>query len=130
MKYSFHWVFFLRRIARGWSSGALAFARSCTLVAAPALKANSATNDERRIMLSARDDGRFDCGYDPRGAEDETYSHRLNTLRLSNYNSATRSQSLKPQAQDEGDIAVIEDDGTMIISPSKFDLKNRSLVFT
>src|SRR6185295_531022 len=109
MKYSFHWVFFLRRIARGWSSGALAFALSFTLVAAPALKANSATNDERRTMLSARDDGRFDCGYDPRGAEDETYNHRINMLRLSNY----ASQRIKPQAQDEGDIAVIEDDGTM-----------------
>ncbi|HKS39691.1 MAG TPA: hypothetical protein VJX74_03685, partial [Blastocatellia bacterium] len=123
-------MFFLRRIARGWTNCALAFALSCTLVAAPALKANSATNDERRTIFSTRDDGRFDCGYDPRGAEDETYNHRINTLRLSNYNSATQSQRIKPQAQDEGDIAVIEDDGTMIVSPSKFDLKKRSLVFT
>ena len=123
-------MFFLKRIARGWSSGSLAFALSCTLVAAPALKANSEPGGEPRAMLSARDDGGFDCGYDPRGAENETYNHRLNTLRLSNYASRTASQQAKPQAQDEGDIAVIEDDGTIIVSPSKFDLKNRSLVFT
>ena len=126
MKDSFQLMFFLIRIARGWSNGSLAFALSCTLVAAPAFKANGESNGERRTTFSARDDGRFDCGYDPRGAENETYNHRLNTLRLSNYT----SQRVKPQAQDEGDIAVIEDDGTIIVSPSKFDLKKRSLVFT
>ncbi len=127
MKDSFHLRFFLSRIARGWSNGLLAFALSCTLVAAPALKAESESNGERQTIFSARDDGRFDCGYDPRGAEDETYNHRLNALRLS---TAAASQRVKLQAQDEGDIAVIEDDGTMVVSPSKFDLKNRSLVFT
>jgi hypothetical protein len=125
----------LKRIVRGLpkakSARPLALALSCTLVAAPAFKASGAgkqeRNEERRAVFSARDGGKFDCGYDPRGAEDAVYNHRLNALRLS---SATTSQRVQPADEDRGDIAVIEDDGTMIVSPSKFDLKKRSLVFT
>lgn len=123
-------MLFLRLIPRGLSIRLLAFALLCALIAAPALKANSdssaQTKSERRTTFSARDDGRFDCGYDPRGAENETYNHHLNTLRLS----SAASRKVEAQAQDEGDIAIIEDDGAIIVSPSKFDLKKRSLVFT
>lgn len=131
MKHSFHLAFFLRRVPRGLSGRAPAFALLCALIAVPALKADGdGTRSERRAMFSARDDGRFDCGYDPRGAENETYNHSLNTLRLSSRVPATASQRVKTQDTDEGDVAVIEDDGTIIVSPSKFDLKKRSLVFT
>ncbi|MGA9768432.1 MAG: hypothetical protein WBV94_05280 [Blastocatellia bacterium] len=122
MKYSFHKTGFLN----GWSNGLLAFALSCALVFA----SGTATNGERRTPFPTRDDGRFDCGYAPRGADEAVYNHHLNTLRLSNYESARSLHRITPQAQDEGDIAVIEDDGTMIISPGKFDLKKRSLAFT
>jgi len=129
---------FLKRFARGSreakSARSLAFAISCLLVAAPALKAShtesSPANNERASFLLAPHDSRFNCGYDPRGAEDEIHNHRLNALRLSSRLAPTAARSIKHEAQDEGDIAVIEDDGAIIVPPSKFDLKNRSLLFT
>lgn len=79
---------------------------------------------------------RLDCGYDPRGAEDEWHNHKLNDLRSNGPRAASQSVSASTgrsrtmRSQDVGDIAVIEDNGTIISPPSKFDLKNRSLLFT
>jgi hypothetical protein len=79
---------------------------------------------------------RFHCGYDPIGAEDEYHHHKLNALRLKARPRLTQGFSAnahalgRPQSQDVRDIAVIEDDGAIIASPSKFDLKKRSLLFT
>lgn len=127
-------VFFFLRVARAGSrvrpARALVPAICCLLVAAPALKASLAAqhsiSDPRQLSNSAQ----FDCGYDPRGAEDEIHKHRFNKFRSSSRLSRTNAKSFAPQVQDEGDIAVIEDDGTMIVPPNEFDLKNRSLVFT
>jgi hypothetical protein len=120
---------------------AVAVAFACACVIAPALKASSdATQPARQENLSAIDrvwSGRqFDCGYDSRGAEDEWHNHRLNALRLNDRRairqgvSTTLGRNRELQSKDVGDIAVIEDDGTIITSPSKFDLKKRSLLFT
>ncbi|HEX8089472.1 MAG TPA: hypothetical protein VF762_11495 [Blastocatellia bacterium] len=78
----------------------------------------------------------FICGYNSSGAEDEWHNHRLNEFRSNGrraglqINGAGAGRKAEFHAQAVGDIAVIEDDGTIIAPPSKFDLKNRSLLFT
>jgi hypothetical protein len=78
----------------------------------------------------------FDCGYDPRGAEDEFHAHKLNALRSharradSTASRLAVPQSLGPRAENVDDIAVVEDDGTLVVPPNKFNLKKRSLLFT
>lgn len=80
----------------------------------------------------------FNCGYDPRGAEDAWSTHRLNALTLSRRedgpNIAAQAQpggrESRPLAEDLGDTAVVEDDGTILIPPSQFTLKKRSVLFT
>lgn len=76
----------------------------------------------------------FACGYDPRGAEDEFYAHRLNALRS---RLATGDRARFPTAQSVGspaenvdDVAVIQDDGSIVVAPNKFNLKKRSVLFT
>ncbi|MEW6209567.1 MAG: nidogen-like domain-containing protein [Acidobacteriota bacterium] len=70
----------------------------------------------------------LDCGYDHWGAEDGFYTDQLNARRLASegFNLAAAS----PRVTDTGDIAVIEDDGSIVMPPNKFDLKNKSLLFT
>ena len=118
---------------------ALAILGLCVI--SPALNASSASinrtsQDDRSTSSRAWPGKQFVCGYDPRGAEDEWHNHKLNALRLDEgralskgITAMARSNS-RLQSQDVGDIAVIEDDGTIIIPPSKFDLKKRSLLFT
>jgi hypothetical protein len=78
----------------------------------------------------------FNCGYDPRGAEREWHNHRANRLALKRRHSggpSLRGQAVRPQQvriEDLGDLSLIEDDGTIIMSPSKFDVKNRAVMFT
>ncbi len=76
----------------------------------------------------------IDCGYDPRGASDELSYYKLHALRLKNLqssalNGAQAAQNI-PLAEDFGDIAVLQDDGTIVIPPSSFSLKNSSVLFT
>jgi hypothetical protein len=78
---------------------------------------------------------RVDCGYDPRGAEDELSNHRQNTLRRGEPDDTRSISSLSlqkrgPSAEDISDIAVFQDDGTFVIPSAKFNLKNRSILFT
>jgi hypothetical protein len=42
----------------------------------------------------------------------------------------TRTSLLGPIARDAGEIAVIEDDHTIVMPPNKFDLKKQALLFT
>jgi hypothetical protein len=132
------------KIARSHVFGLSCVWLSCALAVAPAFTANNAAQSARnyksrtpesrtlesRAFDSAQTGGRFDCGYDPRGAEDEMHNHRVNALRLSGPLARTTARTVSPQDQDQGDIAVIEDDGAIIVPPNEFDLKNRSLVFT
>jgi hypothetical protein len=109
-------------------------------VVAPILKAAPAGRPKQQKNLSSDGQARparsFTCGYDPSGAEDELHNHRLNELRsshrppISQAAGAEAGRKAEFRSQSAGDIAVIEDDGTIIAPPSKFDLKNRSLLFT
>src|SRR5262245_42932633 len=62
------------------SARALVAALSCLLIAAPVFRASDArrpsTNNERQRLASTQSDSRFDCGYNPRGADDEIHKHR------------------------------------------------------
>jgi len=112
----------------------LALAIACLFVAAPALRATAAARrgqeDGHPANFSVPSSSSFVCGYDPNGADEEIAHHHLNALRL-HHRAPTRAASSRAQTvQDTGDIAVIEDDGTIIASANKFDMKNRALLFT
>ena len=76
----------------------------------------------------------FNCGYDPDGATDEWLVHKSNLLSRSKGTGSVVADSILsaagPTLADIGDIAVMEDDGTVIYSPIKFNLKNSSILFT
>jgi hypothetical protein len=76
----------------------------------------------------------FDCGYDPQGAADELSNHTLNVLRRSHRDKggtvASTVRAAGPSFKDVGDITVVEDDGSVVIPPNKFTLKNSSILFT
>ena len=115
----------------------LVFTLMLMIAGAPMLGARS--YEEARTGAARRNwqqHAGFDCGYDARGAEDEFNAHKLNALRSharradSAGSRLAASQSLGPRAEDVDDIAVIEDDGTIVVPPNEFNLKKRSLLFT
>src|SRR5215216_3267408 len=117
----------------------LAVALVSLCVVAPAFESSYANRNrvwqgDSSTTERARPGRQFVCGYDPLGAEDEWHNHKLNALRLRvrpGVNRGFTANGLaRPQAQDVRDVAVIEDDGAIVIPPSKFDLKKRSLLFT
>lgn len=75
------------------------------------------------------------CGFDPRGDEEQSFNHRANLRRLSRmHKGGARLDSLATQARaaqvrNDGDIALVEDGGTIVIPPNKFDLKDRTIIF-
>ena len=76
------------------------------------------------------------CGFDPLGSEEHSFNHRANLRRLSRMENkgaslnALTDGSQAAQVESDGDIALIEDGGTIVIPPNKFDLKNRTILFT
>jgi hypothetical protein len=97
------------------------------------LEVGATTPEAGLIAAQARSHDSFDCGYDPRGAEDGFYAHTLNALRSSRLkanNALLSGQISGPIAENVGDVAVIEDDGSIVVPPNNFNLKKRSLVFT
>lgn len=82
-------------------------------------------------------DQRFDCGYQQNGAADHWNNHRLNALELrrrtndaSIASQAIAAQAAGPSVEDIDGVAAVQDDGTVVIPPSKFNLKNSSILFT
>lgn len=79
-------------------------------------------------------DKRFVCGYDPQGATDGLRNHKLNVLVLSKRgdtaNFAPRITAAGISVDDAEDVAPVEDHGTIVISPTRFNLKNSSIRFT
>jgi hypothetical protein len=77
---------------------------------------------------------RLYCGYDPRGADDGWYNHKLNSLRLNNGQLKDDDLFAKYMAaatiESREDVAVIKDNGAIVMPPNKFDLNNKSLLFT
>jgi hypothetical protein len=144
-------------VARGEFSDRLAFSKRRTkmpdraarwiglalaliILRGPLLDARS---DESAVMTGAKTEaaqpqagGGFDCGFDPRGAEDQIHAHRLNALRSNAWRSAVggvrhaTSLTLGARAENIDNIALIVDDGTIVVQPNKFNLKKRSLIFT
>ncbi|MFY9574898.1 MAG: hypothetical protein WAV20_26140, partial [Blastocatellia bacterium] len=77
----------------------------------------------------------YDCGYDAYGASDQIIYDRLTRHWLNEHEARARGEVPEslvsgPSARDVGDIALIEDDGTLIIPQGKFALKNSSIMFT
>lgn len=76
------------------------------------------------------------CGFDPQGAEEQIYAHRLNALRSNARRSESdvaphaNSLSVGPRAENIDNVALIVDDGTIVVQPNKFNLKKRSLMFS
>ncbi len=90
-------------------------------------RADSSMNAKRSARLAGR---LLNCGYDPLGAADEWSNHKLNGLGLSKRGDGakldTRTTAAGIPIVDTGDIALAEDDGTAVISPTRFNLKNSS----
>src|SRR5215470_1068232 len=133
----------LKRLARSRSLKTpfhlLAFILLALSIGAPVLhawpiSAPSVIKKSRFLSAGSGKGKALNCGYDPCGAEDEWSYHKLNLLRLrakteNAVADAKRGQTSSPTAQDVGDTALIEDDGTIIMPPNKFNLKNQSVLF-
>jgi hypothetical protein len=110
----------------------LSIALLAAAVIGPFVRTNADVSTARHSHSSGK---RLDCGYDPRGAEDELSNHTQNTLRRGEPDDTrdVSPSSLKKHgtsAEDISDIAVFQDDGTFVIPSAKFNLKNRSILFT
>jgi hypothetical protein len=72
------------------------------------------------------------CGYDAYGATDELTHHKLDKVGVLNSGTsyAPRVATAGITFEDAEDIALAKDDGTIVISPGSFDLKNRAILFT
>ncbi|HKY06322.1 MAG TPA: hypothetical protein VJQ56_15610, partial [Blastocatellia bacterium] len=117
------------KIFRTTNRTAFAFASTVILlaitvgVAAPRLPLSSSAPVEPGQNPTA-----YYCGFDPAGAEEHRFTHKLNLLRAKEI-SPRAAKTPGPRAQAVGDVAVIEDDGSIVMAPSKFDLKNRSFLY-
>ena len=105
-----------------------------TIALAAPFAASNATGDavvhahsEARVPAE-----RFVCGYDPHGSTDELSNHKSNLLALRNRDHEILSRRIHASAPVENaeDIALVQDDGSIVVSPAKFDLKNSSILFT
>jgi len=78
--------------------------------------------------------GELNCGYDPLGASDELSNHDMNLLRRRVGRVETTASHVVanggPSVRDTGNISVVEDNGSVVIPPDKFSLKNSALLFT
>ena len=72
--------------------------------------------------------GEFVCGFSRYGAEEGIAEHRQHRLRAAARHGQVDTQALAP-VRLVGDLAVIEDNGEIIMQPNGFDLKGRSLHF-
>jgi len=131
----------LRRAVRvpARTGSLIVVALALIVITAPLMKARSdgrATTSQRSPGVEKAHGGDLDCGFEPLGAEDGIYAHRLNAFRtnanraLPNNEKQLNSKRVGPAAENADNVALIEDDGTIVVPPRKFNLKNRSLLFT
>jgi hypothetical protein len=71
----------------------------------------------------------FVCGFQPFGAEEELSKHQLHLLHSQREKSQLVANSL-PRVNIVGDLAVIEDDGSLVMPANGFDMNKSSLLFT
>jgi hypothetical protein len=100
---------------------------------APALRSDAGGIPASHIKPSAfgsptaRDE--FICGFQPLGAEEELSKHKLNLLHAQGARAQLIPNSLPP-VNITGDIAVIEDDGSIVMPANNFDMNKSSVMFT
>jgi hypothetical protein len=114
-----------------WMAGALAalfFASSFTKTNADIKPAPS--EDGERVRLTVYAQSAYDCGFDAHGAEEAIARHLMHTLRSSHQLAVRSTQSTAPHSLDQDDLALIEDDGSIIVPPHGFDLTKRAIMFT
>ncbi|HKG21957.1 MAG TPA: hypothetical protein VKC34_08650 [Blastocatellia bacterium] len=137
--------------ARRPSSGAFAkmsaLAIVSALVLASAPGASPASHGGDRPYAARRASKGPFCGFDPHGGDEQLFNHRANARRLGLGESRSglvtqilstqilstqtlATQERAAQVRRDGDIALIEDNGTIVMPPSKFDLKNSTILFT
>jgi hypothetical protein len=88
---------------------------------------NAVTRQTDSVSLNAHNEAI--CGFNPLGAEEEISKHKLHTLNLQKEKSSLVASSL-PRVNIVGDIAVIEDDGSIVMPANDFDMNKSSLLFT
>src|SRR6185503_15983693 len=105
-----------------------------TIALAAPFAASHATSDP---VVHAQSDARvpaqrFVCGYDPHGSTDELSTHKSNfrALRNRDHEILSRRNLASAPVENAEDIALVQDDGSIVVSPAKFDLKNSSILFT
>ena len=103
---------------------AVAFARTSASVKTAAGEGGERARPEAPAALS------YDCGFDARGAEEAIARHRMNALGSSYQLAARTARAIAARSEDRDDIALIEDDGAIIVPPAGFDLTKRSVLFT
>lgn len=97
------------------------------LHSATAQAGNALIHQSAFAPLTAHDEAI--CGFNPQGAEDEISNHKLHALNLQKEKSSIVTNSL-PRVSIVGDIALIEDDGSIIMPANDFDMNKSSLLFT
>jgi hypothetical protein len=106
----------------------LCFSPSVLLLRSAATQANNAvTYQSPSASLNAHDEAI--CGFNPLGAEDEISKHKLHRLNLQKEKSSLVASNL-PRVSIVGNIAVIEDDGSIVMPANDFDMNKSSLLFT
>ena len=102
----------------------------------PFIRSDSGRADSSRYSRGSAEstNQEFVCGYDPHGASDEWSNHKLNIVGLGKRGDDARLSARTIAAgisvEDAEDVARVEDDGTIVISPTRFNLKNSSIRFT
>jgi len=87
---------------------------------------------QKRSNTADKKAKQFVCGNDPLGATDELNNHLAHKFELSTRGNPNQIKQPRTKGvlSDDSDIAPLEDDGTMVIQPTRFSLKNSSIVFT
>ncbi|HKP13706.1 MAG TPA: hypothetical protein VJZ91_16415, partial [Blastocatellia bacterium] len=83
-----------------------------------------------RVRLTVKATPPYDCGFDARGAEEAVARHRMHALGSPYQLAARDARGVSAQSFDRDNIAVIEDDGSIIMPPAGFDLAKRAVLFT
>lgn len=114
-----------------WIAGALAaLVLVLSITRTNASNRQTPDNNRTRVHPGGRVPSSYDCGFDGRGAEEAIARHQMHALRSPYQLTVGSRQTDSPRSFDEDNIAVIEDDGAIIMPPAGFDLKKRAVGFT
>ena len=111
----------------------LVFLFICSQIFAPALRSDARPIADSQIhpsnFVSSDAHNELICGFQPFGAEEEWSKHKLHQLHSQRQRAQIVSNSL-PRVNIVGDIAVIEDDGSIVMPANDFDMNKSSILFT